>query len=180
MRAYTKGASTPGSSTGPGGPWIRAALSLATRRLGGRVPTRLSHLQLEASPQPDLDSEESVQRAFPLPGSLSAARQDGLGAQPPVSKGLGGWETRHLPLLGTAWQPVGAVCRQAGWAGGAAPSFQRAGGWETRHLPYRDYAGGEDISRSEHLRLTPVCGLIVIGSLCFSLSGQPFRTWPGA
>ena len=34
--------------------------------------------------------------------------------------------------------------------------------------------------RSEHLRLTPVCGLIVIGSLCFSLSGQPFRTWPGA
>ena len=95
MRAYTKGASTPGSSTGPGGPWIRAALSLATRRLGGRVPTRLSHLQLEASPQPDLDS----------------------------------------------------------------PS---------------------DLTEPEQLRLTPVCGLIVIGSLCFSLSGQPFRTWPGA
>ena len=100
MRAYTKGASTPGSSTGPGGPWIRAALSLATRRLGERVPTRLSHLQLEASPQPDLDSEESVQRAFPLPGSLSAARQDGLGAQPPVSKGRAGGK-QDICLIGT-------------------------------------------------------------------------------
>ena len=44
MRANTKGASTPGSSTGPGGSWIRAApsplLALSMReRAGVRVNT---------------------------------------------------------------------------------------------------------------------------------------------
>ena len=46
---------------------------------------------------------------------------------------------------------------------GLCPQLPRAGGWEPRHLPYRDYAGGEDISRSEQLQiksnptLSPLC-----------------------
>ena len=50
MRAYTKGASTPGSSTGPGGSWIRAALSPnpSTHPCWVRVDTYPSaHIQQE-------------------------------------------------------------------------------------------------------------------------------------